>query len=90
VVPFADEMKPQTMSPQDRAYLREVLDSSAGRRWLGAVIALRPPIGGKTQEERAMSASEALGYERAVATLGNLLEDVPMPPEIKSVDIRTD
>jgi hypothetical protein len=83
-------MKPQTLSPQDRVYLREMLDSQPGRRWLGAVIALRPAISGKTSEERAMSASEALGYERAVATLGNVLEDQPAPPEIKSVNIRED
>jgi len=55
-----------------------------------ALIAMRPAIAGKTNEERAMSASEAMGYERAVSNMGQLLEDPLRQPELKPVDIRTD
>jgi hypothetical protein len=37
-----------------------------------------------------MSASEAMGYERAVSNMGLLLEDPITQPELKPVDIRTD
>jgi hypothetical protein len=78
------------LTPEDRAYLREVMNSGAGRKWMQVIIALRPPIGGTTGEERALRASEAMGYERAVHNMAQLLEDIPQSPEIKSVDIRTD
>jgi len=83
-------MKSLTLAPEDRAYLREVIASVAGRRWMEALIHLRPAIAGKTNEERAMSASEAMGYERAVSNMGMLLEDPLRSPELKPVDIRTD
>jgi len=83
-------MKPQPLPPQDRAYLREVIASDAGRKWMSALIALRPAIAGKTNEERSMSASEAMGYERAVSNMGLLLEDPITHPELKPVAIRTD
>lgn len=83
-------MKEAPLAPEDRAYLREVLSSIAARRWMSALIAMRPPIAGATGELRAMSASEALGYERAVSNMGTLLEDPPRAPEIKSVAISED
>jgi len=55
-----------------------------------SLIHLRPSIAGKTHEERSMSASEAMGYERAVSNMGLLLEDPVHSPEIKALDIRTD
>jgi len=83
-------MKGQPLAPEDRAYLREVIASVAGRRWMESLIHLRPSIAGKTHEERSMSASEAMGYERAVSNMGLLLEDPVHSPEIKALDIRTD
>jgi hypothetical protein len=83
-------MKFQTLAPEDRAYLREVVASAAGRKWMTALMQMRPAIAGKTSEERAFSASEAMGYERAVGNMAALLDD-PLPqPEVKHVDIRSD
>jgi hypothetical protein len=83
-------MKAQPLAPEERAYLREVIGSVAGHRWMSALINLRPAIAGKTNEERSMSASEAIGYERAVSNMGMLLEDPIIQPEVKQIDIRTD
>lgn len=83
-------MTDKALSPEDRVYLREVMASGAGKRWIAALINLRPPIGGATGEARAMSASEAMGYERAVHSMAQLLEDAPISPELKSVNIRED
>jgi hypothetical protein len=54
------------------------------------LIAMRPPISGKTGEERAIAASEAMGYEQAVSNMGLLLEDPRTAPEIKSIPIAED
>jgi hypothetical protein len=70
--------------------LREVVASIAGRKWLTALMGMRPPIAGKNGEERALSASEAMGYERAVGNMAALLDDPVPQPEIKNVEIRTD
>jgi hypothetical protein len=78
------------LEPQDKAYLREVLNSTAGRKWVAALIAMRPAISGKTGDERALNASEAMGYERAIAAMAALLEDPAPAPEVKKVDIRND
>jgi hypothetical protein len=83
-------MKNESLAPEDRAYLREVITSTAGRRWMQALILLRPAIGGATADERAFSASEAMGYERAVANMATLLEDPRIPPETKSVPVAED
>lgn len=80
----------KSLSPEDKVYLREIMSSSAAKRWVAAMIALRPPIGGKTGEERALSASEAMGYERAVYNMAHLLEDQIQTPEIRAVNIRED
>jgi hypothetical protein len=83
-------MKVEPLAPEDRAYLREVVGSSAGRRWMSQLIAMRPPISGKTGEERAMTASEAMGYERAVSNMGVLLEEPKLTPEMRSVPVAED
>jgi hypothetical protein len=83
-------MKNQPLSPEDKAHLREILNSAPAKRWMAALVALRPPISGRTGEERSLSASEAMGYERAVGNMAQLLEDLPPNPEIRSVNIRTD
>lgn len=83
-------MKTDSLAPEDRAYLREVVASVAGRRWMSTLISMRPPIAGKTGEERSMSASEAMGYERAVSNMGLLLEEPSAVPELKPVDIHED
>jgi hypothetical protein len=83
-------MKNEPLAPEDRAYLREVVASTAGRRWMNQLIAMRPPISGKSGEERAMTASEAMGYERAVSNMGLLLEEPRTVPEIRSVPVSED
>jgi hypothetical protein len=83
-------MKSEPLAPEDRAYLREAVASVAGRRWMNQLIAMRPPISGKTGEERAIAASEAMGYEQAVSNMGLLLEDPRTAPEIKSIPIAED
>jgi hypothetical protein len=82
--------KPQLLAPEDRAYLREVLSSSAGKKWIATLIAMRPAIIGKNNEERGLSASEALGYERAISNIGVLLEEPLASVEAKVVNIRED
>lgn len=83
-------MKAVPLNPTERAYLREAVNSDAGRKWVNLVLSLRPPIAGKTNEERSISASEASGYEKAVHNLASTLEEPVEPPDKKSVDIRTD
>lgn len=83
-------MKTEPLAPEDRAYLREVVASVAGRRWISQLVAMRPPISGKTGEERSLSASEAMGYERAVSNLASLLDEPRPVPEIKSIAVAED
>lgn len=83
-------MKTKPLAPEDRVYLREALDSAAGRKWMATLIAMRPPISGGDFQQRGLSASEALGYEKAVSNMALLLEDPPTNPELKPIPIRED
>jgi hypothetical protein len=80
----------QPLSPDDRVYMREVFGTNAGRRYLAVLIGMRPALGGKTTEQSAMSAHEALGYERCMSNMAMLLDEPTHAPDVKKVNIAED